>query len=123
MADTDSVRSRRWRQHRQGDHSLCRHGKTAAPVASVPGAVAGDLDPVGEMRTLAGQLAAACAADPGNAAIARELRLTLLALADVPEPPRWTVLDELRAGPVRWAEEEPHERPATHWLNGPPSDS
>lgn len=88
-------------------------------MADVPEAVAGDLDPVAEMRALAGQLAAACAADPGNAAVARELRLTLLALADVPEPPKWTILDELRSREGRDRERE--WRPAVHWTNGPPT--
>ena len=41
---------------------------------------AGDFDPRAELRALAGRLAVAYADDPANAAIARELRLTLLAI-------------------------------------------
>jgi hypothetical protein len=42
----------------------------------------GELDPAAELRALAGRLAAAYAADTSNAAIARELRATLLAIPD-----------------------------------------
>lgn len=44
----------------------------------------GELDPVAELRALAGRLAAAYDTDRGNTAIARELRLTLSALIGLP---------------------------------------
>lgn len=57
----------------------------AAPPQAVPSlprspAVA-DLDPVAEMRALAARLAAAHEAEPANALLARELRMTLTELA------------------------------------------
>jgi hypothetical protein len=70
---------RRSRAHKAGDHSLCvrcavikARPENAPPVA----------DPLAEMRLLAGQLAAACRVEPGNASLARELRMTLQALMD-----------------------------------------
>jgi hypothetical protein len=84
VADSDALRARRYRQCKQGDHSLCRHGSgawlTGVPVAPVTEAAAGDFDPAEEMRRLAGRLAASYRADTGNAALARELRMTLLAI-------------------------------------------
>ena len=51
-----------------------------------------DLDPAEELRRLAGRLVEAYAADPGNAALAREARFTLLAVAVPDGDPE---LDEL----------------------------
>jgi hypothetical protein len=48
------------------------------PVAAATG-----LDAAGEMRALASRLAAAHEADPGNAALARELRMTLRELIGI----------------------------------------
>jgi hypothetical protein len=79
MADSDALRMQRSRRHRAGDHSLC---KRCAAVRMVTVADPPVEDPVAVMRQLAGQLAAACRADPGNATLARELRMTLQALAD-----------------------------------------
>jgi hypothetical protein len=84
MADSAALRMRRYRAHRQGDHHLCRH--QPLPALVLPGQPAGQveaaagLDPVAEMRALAARLMAAYRADPGNAALARETRLTLLAI-------------------------------------------
>jgi hypothetical protein len=49
----------------------------------VNGGVSAHLDPVQGLRWLAASLAAACQADPGNASIARELRMTLTSLLGV----------------------------------------
>jgi hypothetical protein len=79
MADSDALRMQRSRRHRAGDHSLCKR------CAAVRAATKPDppvVDPEAVMRQLAGQLAAACRADPGNATLARELRMTLEALRD-----------------------------------------
>jgi hypothetical protein len=69
----------RSRKHKAGDHSLCKRCavKRAATIPDPPVE-----DPDAVMRQLAGQLAAACRADPGNATLARELRMTLEALRD-----------------------------------------
>ena len=88
MADSTALRVRRSRAHKAGDHSLCRRcsvvrGEAAPPqaVPSLPRSSAGtDLDPVAEMRALAGRLAAAHEAEPANALLARELRMTLAEL-------------------------------------------
>lgn len=72
---------RRSRAHKAGDHSLCRSACAAALklAAPLPAAVPAD-DPQAELQALAGRLAAAHKADPGNANLARELRMTLQAL-------------------------------------------
>jgi hypothetical protein len=82
MADSDAVRARRYRQHRQGDHSLCKHwpGAGLTRLPDVHNINVTGFDPADEMRKLAGRLSAAYKADPPNAALARELRMTLLAL-------------------------------------------
>jgi hypothetical protein len=89
VADSDATRSRRYRLHRSGDHSQCRHER----VRAVPDLPAGELDTQAELLALARRLAGAHEADPGNAAVARELRATLLALPDAPAA---DPLDELR---------------------------
>ena len=102
MADSDAVRARRYRRHRQGDHSICRHRLVAVP-AEVQAAFpadrldVADLDPVAELRNLAGRVAEAYQADRGNAALVRELRLTLQALMGLPGADAVDPLDELRA--------------------------
>lgn len=106
MADSDALRARRYRQHRQGDHSACRHGRVLAParprLSEVGGAPTpstlpeGDFDPVAEMRALARRLADAYGEDTGNAGLARELRMTLLALEAVPAEPEWDPIAELQ---------------------------
>jgi len=61
--------------------------------AAFPGG--GELDPAQALRDLAARLLQAYAADPGNANLAREARMTLLAIPDAggeADP-----LDELRA--------------------------
>jgi len=81
VADDDALRSRRKRQHAGGDHSLCRRCIAVRGIAErvavlpAPGAPPLDLDE--EMRALAGRLAVAHEADPSNALLARELRMTL----------------------------------------------
>jgi hypothetical protein len=81
MVDSDALRSRRKRAHTAGDHHLCRHWPVPTAVSRLPAPdPSNDLDPAAEMRLLAGRLSAAYTADPGNAALARELRVTLLAV-------------------------------------------
>jgi hypothetical protein len=80
MADSAAVRSRRYRLHRQGDHSLCRRcdGRGAAVVLPVAGDM--PVDAHAALERLAARLEAAHEADPGNAAVARVLKDVLLAL-------------------------------------------
>jgi hypothetical protein len=82
--------------HAQGDDHMCRHDRPKLVVSvqeiSTGG---GDFDPEAEMRQLAACLADAYRQDSSNAALARELRATLLALPPAPEEP--DALDLLRA--------------------------
>jgi hypothetical protein len=84
MADDGATRTRRWKLHKQGDHSECKRGCGARrPLAAVPAAgVPGDarVDPAASLRALALRLEAAHEEDPGNALLARELRVTLQAI-------------------------------------------
>jgi hypothetical protein len=81
MADSAALRSRRARAHRVNDHRLCRHGPPPALVSALPPPDPdADFDPEAELRALAGRLAGAYAADTSNVALARELRVTLLAI-------------------------------------------
>src|SRR5262245_9243383 len=85
MADSGALRQRRSKAHKAGDHSLCRRcpdarserGPTQGVALLPPVPAAPDLDPGAEMRTLAARLAAAHEAEPSNALLARELRMTL----------------------------------------------
>jgi hypothetical protein len=77
LADSGALRVRRSRAHAAGDHSLCKRCVALRPPIVDDGPVN---DPVAETRLLAGRLAAAHRADPGNALLARELRMTLQAL-------------------------------------------
>jgi hypothetical protein len=54
------------------------------PAAEMVARDPGELDPVAELRALAGRLAAAYDADRHSTALARELRLTLAALMALP---------------------------------------
>src|SRR5262252_7389943 len=86
MADSGSLRVRRHRQHRAGNHSLCRPGCggiTRVPPAlpKIGGDAAKIADPLAAMAELAAQLKAACEANPADAVLAREYRLTLVELA------------------------------------------
>jgi hypothetical protein len=88
LADSDALRMRRSRRHKAGDHSLCKRcaavrGGGGPPESAslrllAPPARVGD--PVAGLRQLAAQLAQAYQAEPGNALLARELRMTLQAL-------------------------------------------
>jgi hypothetical protein len=82
--------------HAQGDHHMCRHDRPKL-VVSVPeiSTGVGIFDPEAEMRLLAACLADAYRQDSSNAALARELRATFLALPPAPEEP--DALDLLRA--------------------------
>lgn len=71
---------RRSRAHKAGDHSLCRSGCAAVKLAAPPADVTSAQDPKAELQALAGRLAEAHKSDPGNASLARELRMTLQAL-------------------------------------------
>jgi hypothetical protein len=103
MADSGSTRTRRWKLHKSGDHSLCKPGCGRNPpvprglvvIPELP-AGPGDLDARRSMVRLAERLEAAHEADPSNSAVARELRVTLQALAGQ-VPPREDVVDRIRA--------------------------
>jgi hypothetical protein len=80
MADSDALRSRRKRLHSAGDHSLCRRCDALSAASAAP--AAGDLPggPDAALLRLAIRLEAAHEANPGDAAVARVLKETLLAL-------------------------------------------
>jgi hypothetical protein len=83
MADSGSLRVRRHRLHSRGDHSLCKRCEARAiPVGRPPSGPGGDAatGPRASLQALAARLEAAHEADPADAAVARELRATLLAL-------------------------------------------
>jgi hypothetical protein len=86
VADSGALRQQRYKHHRAGDHHLCRHPVRPglAPFPPSPQRD-GDLDPETELRRLAGRLTAAHEHDPSNAAIARELRVTLQVLIEAAE--------------------------------------
>lgn len=79
MADSDALRMRRSRAHRAGDHSLCKRC-AAVRLAALPAEAPPVEDPVAELRRLAGRVVRAHEADPGNARLAGEVRMTLQAL-------------------------------------------
>jgi hypothetical protein len=85
MADSGAVRTARYKRHKAGDHSMCRHLRDYAPrpVAVLPAPGGQDLDPVAELRQLAADALADYRANPGNAQLVREARLTLQALMGV----------------------------------------
>ena len=70
---------RRARAHAAGDHSLCKRCAVVR-LAEPPVDTEPVDDPMAEMRLLAGRVAKAHVRDPGNALLARELRMTLQAL-------------------------------------------
>lgn len=89
MADSDALRAKRARRHKAGDHSLCKHPPVAqSPPEGQEGSppLAAVIDPMQELRELAARLVAAHEADPGNALLARELRMTLQALTGGGKP-------------------------------------
>jgi hypothetical protein len=81
MADSEAVRSRRYRLHRAGNHALCRDCARRPPLAAVPAGDPPQADPAAGMARLAAVLTEAYEASPGDALLARELRMTLQALA------------------------------------------
>jgi hypothetical protein len=95
MADSGSLRTRRWKLHKAGDHSLCKHPAEARITLARPPEPDDGLDPHAELVALARRLAAAHEAAPDRADVARELRATLQAVADA-EPPAEDPMDELR---------------------------
>ncbi len=98
MADSGALRVRRARLHKSGDHSLCRRCAAVrgepAPVALAP-APENAGTPLERLDALAARLEAAHRAEPANAMVARELRLTLEALAKA-DPGPADALGELR---------------------------
>lgn len=66
--------------HRAGDHSLCVRCAVLRAGPEVAARAVPVTDPALGLRVLAGQLTAAYGIDPGNALLARELRMTLQAL-------------------------------------------
>lgn len=85
MADSDALRAQRYRAHRQGQHHLCKHplARVTAPEVAALTAT-GPIDRDASLRALAARLEAAHVADPANAAVARELRMTLTTLIGLP---------------------------------------
>jgi hypothetical protein len=79
LADSGSLRVRRSRAHKAGDHSLCKRC-AVLKLAEVPPDVPPVDDPRAEMRRLAARVVLAHERDPGNANLARETRMTLQAL-------------------------------------------
>jgi hypothetical protein len=85
LADSGSLRVRRSRAHKAGDHSLCKRCAavrgTAVPsgLASVPTGRP-PFDPAAELRQLAVRMAEAHREDPSNAILGAELRKTLVEL-------------------------------------------
>jgi hypothetical protein len=65
MADSGAVRQRRYKAHKRGDHRYCRHLREMPAVEMLAPADPGELDPVAELRALAGRLAAAYDTDRG----------------------------------------------------------
>jgi hypothetical protein len=96
MADSSAVRNRRYRLHKAGDHTLCRHGPVVCDPVAPAQPAEGAVDPAAELEGLARRLAVAHVADPGNAALARELRITLQALAAAEPDGADDPLEELR---------------------------
>ena len=94
MADSTALRVRRSRAHKAGDHSLCRRcavvrGESRVPegLVSLPRLPDGlPFDATAEMRHLAARLVLAHAAEPSNALLARELRMTLAELMPKGKP-------------------------------------
>jgi hypothetical protein len=80
-----------------GDHSECRGCGGGAAALSVVAEAAPCADPAGELAALAGRLAAAHRDDPGNAMLARELRITLLTLDGGHAAPAPDEVDRIRA--------------------------
>jgi hypothetical protein len=66
---------------------MCRHDRPRLQMHPQPEIPAEGFDPAAMMRELAARLIAACQADPGNAPLARELRMTLLAIDPPPGGP------------------------------------
>lgn len=101
MADSDAVRQQRRRHHQAGDHSMCRRGckesRASVTIAEVPAGSGRDIDPSAALRDLAAGLQEAYRTDPGNGLLARELRMTLLAL----RPPRDAGVDDELAALMR----------------------
>ncbi len=99
MADSEAVRSRRKRLHARGDHSMCRQcaamrgDRAARALRAAPVAEA---SPGERLDALARRLEAAHMAEPANAMVARELRMTLVELGKA-EKPADDVMGELRA--------------------------
>jgi hypothetical protein len=99
MADSGTLRVRRHRLHKAGNHLLCRPGSCEfaqvslrpVKVSQVLAGSGKDFDPLTAMTDLAAQLKVACEANPADAVLAREYRLTLMELAkggdrDGPDP-------------------------------------
>jgi hypothetical protein len=87
MADSNALRQRRKRAHAAGDHSLCRRCDGRVRLAVVPAGGAVLVDARVALERLAARLEAAHVADPADAAVARVLKDTLLALGGLSGPP------------------------------------
>jgi hypothetical protein len=101
MADSGALRARRARAHKAGDHHLCKGScAKAQAVAVIPvdftPVQGGNVDVRASLAALARRLEAAHEAEPDNAAVARELRATLLTLGAGPGR-RMDAVDQIRA--------------------------
>ena len=97
MADSNAVRQQRKRAHAAGDHRLCRGCDALTVVVPLPAADGTEFDPPASLVALARRLEAAHEADPANANVARELRMTLMGLAgDGTGPPPEDEVDQIR---------------------------
>jgi hypothetical protein len=83
MADSGATRTRRWKLHKAGNHSECKGCDVLKGTAAAPGhreTPEGPVDAQALLERQARRLEAACESQPGNAALEKELRATLLAL-------------------------------------------
>ena len=83
MADSGATRTRRWKLHRAGNHSECKGCdalRGAAPPRVSQETPEGRVDVQASLEAQARRLERACESQPGNAALEKELRATLLAL-------------------------------------------
>ena len=89
MPDSGALRQRRSKAHKSGDHSLCRRNcSAAARLRAVPAPPPGEtVDAREGLHSLAATLQSAHQADPANAPLARELRMTLQAILDADRKP------------------------------------
>jgi hypothetical protein len=85
--DSQAVRDKRYRSHKRGDHSLCKHPPLSSPLVIQVELDQPEASPRERLDLLARRLEAVHRAQPENALVARELRLTLDSLAKLDPVP------------------------------------